>query len=88
MRISAMWLVLLFIMGGCTNAKPQITEEQAIQTVIDFHSHQIGKMEIQEVTHANHQYFIEWTNEENCESGKAWVDDQTGEIERSEQTIC
>jgi uncharacterized membrane protein YkoI len=80
-------IAILIFVGGCLHPKPKITEEQAKTIVIKQHSGNIGKVEIISINHENGEYKIKWTNKENCESGTDKID-ESGEIKKSEATIC
>ena len=82
------FVLVLFIASGCNDATPKITEEQAKSIVIEQHTNTIGEVEIISVTHKNNEYIIEWENKENCENGIDSVDDQDGEVEMVEASIC
>ncbi|HAQ08407.1 MAG TPA: hypothetical protein DCR24_13145 [Bacillus bacterium] len=82
------FLLFLFLASGCDNATPKITEEQAKSIVIEQHTNTIGEVEIKSVTHKNNEYIIEWENKENCENGIDSVNDQDGEVEMVEASIC
>ncbi len=74
------------ILNGCS-IESKITEEQAKAIVIDYHTKQIGNVEIISVTTKFNKYIIEWENKENCEEGTDSVD-SSGEIKSIESSIC
>ncbi|MGN7175894.1 hypothetical protein BK139_07675 [Paenibacillus sp. FSL R5-0490] len=74
------------IVNGCS-IESKITEEQAKAIVIDYHTKQIGNVEIISVTAKFNKYIIEWENKENCEQGTDRVD-SNGEIKNIESSIC
>ncbi|CEG23872.1 hypothetical protein BN1080_02879 [Planococcus massiliensis] len=85
-------LVLLsgavLVLSGCFYGEAKITETQAVEIVLDDHEGPIGKVQLVSVEHAKGRYVVEWENEANCASGKDFVNDQSGEIEMGEMTIC
>lgn len=78
----------VLVLPGCFHAEAKITETQAVEAVLDSHISHIGKVQLIAVEHGSGRYVVEWENEANCEYGKDFVDDQSGEIEMSEATIC
>jgi uncharacterized membrane protein YkoI len=80
--------ILIFVVSGCLNPKPKISEDQARTIVIKQHSGNIGKVEIISVNHENGEYKIKWDNKENCESGTDYLDDENGEIKKGEASKC
>lgn len=84
-------LLFAFILSGCTNMNsntPEITEEEAKQIVIERQTGNYGEVKIKSVSHKNGEYIIDWENEENCESGTVYIDDDNGEIIRGKNSIC
>jgi hypothetical protein len=73
-------------LNGC-NVESKITEEQAKSIVIDYHTKQIGEVEILSVKTKFNKYIIEWENKENCEQGTDSVN-SSGEIKNIESSIC
>jgi uncharacterized membrane protein YkoI len=82
------FVLLIFVVSGCLNSKPNISEEQAKSIVLKQHSGNIGKVETISVDHDNDEYKIKWNNKENCESGIDYIDDENGEIKKGEASIC
>ena len=87
-KLLVLFVGAIFLLSGCSNPEAKISETEAIESVIDFHQRHIGKVELISVNHDDGRYLVEWENEENCEYGKDYVDDQNGEIEMGETTIC
>jgi len=85
-------LVLLggavLVLSGCFYGEAKITETQAVEIVLDDHEGPIGKVQLVSVEHTKGRYVVEWENKANCASGKDFVNDQSGEIEMGEMTIC
>lgn len=82
------FILLLLLVSGCDNSDVMISEEQAKSVVIEHHTGNIGEVKIIWTSHKNDQYTIRWVNEENCESGTTTVNDNNGEIETVEVSIC
>jgi hypothetical protein len=78
--------IVSILLSGC-NIDSKITEEQAKSIVIDFHTKQIGEVEIISVTTKFNKYIIEWENKENCEQGTDSVN-SSGKIKNIESFIC
>lgn len=76
------------VLSGCFNTEAKINEAQAVEIVLDEHEGPIGKVQLVSVEHTKGRYVVEWENEANCAFGKDFVDDQSGEIEMGEMTIC
>lgn len=83
-----MFSILLVIVSGCGGTNRSITEEQAKSIVIEHHTNSIGEVEILSITHKNNKYRIEWENKENCEQGIDEINDENGDIEMVEASIC
>lgn len=79
-------LMTMVLLSGC-NIESKITEEQAKSIVIDFHTKQIGVVEIISVTTKFNKYIIEWENKENCKQGTDSVN-SSGKIKNIESSIC
>ncbi|MGJ9458498.1 hypothetical protein [Oceanobacillus sp. CF4.6] len=85
----SMIVFILFIVIGCENsASPKITEEEAESIVMERHSGGIGEVKIKSVSHSSGEYIVEWEIDADCEFGTDYVNDQSGEIEKAEQTNC
>ncbi|MFB4162049.1 hypothetical protein ACE1TF_19425 [Geomicrobium sp. JSM 1781026] len=78
-------LVIVFLQF---NAEPEISEEEALSSVIVENSHDTGKVDILSISKRWGNYIIEWENEENCERGTNTVDGHTAETIRGEVTLC
>ncbi|WP_404331985.1 hypothetical protein [Mesobacillus maritimus] len=83
-----LFILLLLISTSCGSTSPKITEEQAKSIVIEHHTDSIGEVEIISITHKNNKYRIEWENKENCENGIDMINDENGDIEMVEASIC
>lgn len=85
-------LVLLggavLVLSGCFYGEAKITKTQAVEIVLDDHEGPTGKVQLVSVEHTKGRYVVEWENKANCAYGKDFVDDQSGEIEMGEMTIC
>ena len=80
--------ILLFIVIGCFNSTPEITESEAEAIVEQRHANSFGTVEIISISYERGQYVVEWESVGNCEWGVDHVDGQSGEIEMGETTIC
>ncbi|WP_033542754.1 hypothetical protein [Planococcus sp. CAU13] len=82
------FVLLAFVVSGCSNDDLKVSEEQAKSIVIEHHAGNIGKVEILSIELEKNDYIIEWENEGNCEQGTDSVDGENGEVEMIEATIC
>lgn len=78
----------LYIVSGCQNTNPKITEEEAEVIIIEKHTGDIGEVEIVSISHKRGKYIVDWKNTDNCENGVDHIDDQSGEYIKGETTIC
>ncbi|SDQ06460.1 hypothetical protein [Virgibacillus salinus] len=85
-----MIVFILFIVSACENksVSPKITEEEAESIVMERHSGGMGEVIIKSVSHSSGEYIVEWEIDADCEFGTDYVDDQSGEIEKAEETNC
>lgn len=83
-----LFVLSLYILAGCQNANPKITEEEAEAIVNEKHTGAIGKVEIVSISHKRGKYIVEWENTDNCENGVDHIDDQSGGYIKGEATIC
>jgi hypothetical protein len=86
--VTTLFVLLIFIVSGCSSAELKISEEQAKSSVIEHHTGNIGKVEILSVDHKNNNYIVEWKNEGNCENGIDSVDGENGAIKMIKASIC
>ncbi|WP_341202461.1 hypothetical protein [Planomicrobium okeanokoites] len=86
--VSAIFVLLIFIVGGCNSPELKVSEEQAKSSVIEYHSGHIGNVKILSIELEKNNYIVEWENEENCEEGIDSVDGENGDIEMIEASIC
>lgn len=86
--ISAIFVLLIFIIGGCNSPELKVSEEQAKFSVIEHHTGYIGNVKILSIELKKNNYIVEWENEENCDQGIDSVDGENGDIEMIEASIC
>ncbi|MFD2627812.1 hypothetical protein [Oceanobacillus kapialis] len=83
------FVFILLIGTACTNSgSPKLTEEDAISVVTERHSREDKEVKINAVNHGSGKYKVEWEIDADCEFGTDYIDDQSGEIVRGEETNC
>ncbi len=81
--------LLILVVSGCNYfSEPKISEKEAQSIVLKAHTSHIGNAEIKSISHQGNEYMVKWENEENCENGTDYVNDQNGEITKGETAIC
>ena len=60
-------VLFLFILSGCSQSDPEITEAEAETIVEQRHANSLGSVEIISMSYERCQYVDEWKNDENCE---------------------
>lgn len=86
-RIGIIFLSILFV-SGCSTAnsnKPDITEEDAKDMVIEEHCREAGEVEIISVMNQSNKYIIKWENE-LIEEGIDSVHKKSGKLKMIEST--
>lgn len=81
-------LLSIFILTGCNDnnsINQKITEEKAIQIVLDQHIREDSDIEILSVVCKSNKYIIEWENDP-IEEGKDSVNKETGELKMVESS--
>lgn len=81
-------LILILSSGGYYFSKPKVSEEQAKNIVVKYHSRNMGKVKVTSISHRDNRYVIKWANKGNCESGTDYINDENGEIEKGQVSIC
>lgn len=77
---------ILLISTSC--GSPKITEEEAITIVVERHSVGSEEVNIKSASHGFGKYKVEWEIETACEFGMDYIDDQSGEMVKGEETNC
>lgn len=82
-------LIFIFVVIGCSNiSEPKISEDEVKSIVLKEHTGDIGNVKVISVTHKGNEYIVKWENQDNCESGTDYINDQNGKIKKGETTIC
>lgn len=81
-----MILFILLISASCES--PKISEDEAVSIVLESHSRGSEEVKIKAVSHRFGEYKVEWEIDANCEFGIDYIDDQSGEIIKGEETNC
>jgi len=82
----ALITLLIFLLAGCTNIEDSISQEDAKQLVIEYHTNDNGSPSILSVELKKNSYYVEWVNTGNQEYGLDQVT-KDGKIKIIEATI-
>ncbi|WP_042221576.1 PepSY domain-containing protein [Oceanobacillus manasiensis] len=89
-NLTIMCVFILLTFTGCDNwhKDPKITEEEAKSIVIEDHPGGSDKVRIKSVSHSSGEYKVKWEIDADCNFGIDYIDDQSGEIVKSEASAC
>ncbi|WP_066185674.1 MULTISPECIES: hypothetical protein [Gracilibacillus] len=70
------------------HAEPEISKEEAVNTVIEEHMSNTGEIKILSIQKRWGNYIVEWENKQNCEKGKNTIDGINAEIRKGKVSVC
>ncbi|EZH65725.1 hypothetical protein DH09_12815 [Bacillaceae bacterium JMAK1] len=86
--ITVLICAILIVVFWRLNVEPELSEEEALSSVIDKNSNENEEIDILSIKKRWGNYIVEWEKVEHCEEGTNTVDGVTAEITKGEVSIC